>query len=181
MPHLTDEVLLLQLRNEVRNAYDLLYSEYFPSVMKHILQNSGSNEDAEDIFHDTVLIFLQKIRQPEFVLTSSLKTYLFAIARNLWLKKLKKDKQLPTSALPEHVPFVDDYDGTIDSSYKVDILLTRITLHCRRVIKAIFIYRVSMESLMQKMGWKNRHTAANQQYKCIQQMKRERALDPELQ
>jgi hypothetical protein len=26
---------------------------------------------------------------------------------------------------------------------------------------------------MIKMGWKNKHTAANQKYKCIEQIKRE--------
>jgi hypothetical protein len=31
-----------------------------------------------------------------------------------------------------------------------------------------------MSSLMQKMGWKNKHTAANQQYKCLQQVKKQR-------
>jgi hypothetical protein len=50
-------------------------------------------------------------------------------------------------------------------------------MHCRNLIKAIFFYRVSMERLMVKMGWKNKHTAANQQYKCIQQLKRQQALD----
>jgi len=30
-----------------------------------------------------------------------------------------------------------------------------------------------MESLMIQMGWKNKHTADNQKYKCVQQVKKE--------
>jgi hypothetical protein len=31
-----------------------------------------------------------------------------------------------------------------------------------------------MDSLMVKMGWKNKHTAANQKYKCMEQVKKEK-------
>ena len=51
---------------------------------------------------------------------------------------------------------------------------TKITVNCQRILKAIFFYKEPMGSLMQKMGWKNKHTAANQQYKCIQQVKKEK-------
>lgn len=178
MPEMTDDVLIEQLKMNVRGAYDLLYSQYYPVVTAYVRRHSGSQEDAEDIFHDVVLIFLQKIRQPDFVLTSSLKTYLYAVARNLWLKKLRREKRVV------HMADLDEIDSReemaapgVDSSYKVNIWLTRITMHCRRLIKAIFYYHVSMDSLMQTMGWKNKHTAANQQYKCIQQLKREKTLD----
>ena len=55
---------------------------------------------------------------------------------------------------------------------KVSSWLTKITDNCLRILKAIFYYQEPMDSLMKKMGWKNKHTAANQQYKCIQQVKK---------
>lgn len=77
MPGLTEQLLLDQLREEDNAAFRVLYESYFPSTANYIRQNSGDNRDAEDIFQEAVVVLLDKIRQPDFVLTSSLKTYLF--------------------------------------------------------------------------------------------------------
>jgi hypothetical protein len=57
---------------------------------------------------------------------------------------------------------------------KLQTWLGRITENCQQILKAIFFYQEPIESLMEKLGWKNKHTAANQQYKCIQQVKKEK-------
>jgi DNA-directed RNA polymerase specialized sigma24 family protein len=51
--------------------------EYF------ILNNNGRTDDAEDIFQDTMIVLLEKLRQDDFMLTASIKTYIMAIAKNL--------------------------------------------------------------------------------------------------
>ena len=92
MQTLSDNTLLDKLRTEDNSSFGLLYKFYFPSVASYIKQNLGSNEDAEDVFQEAITVLLQKVRQSDFVLTSSLKTYLYAIAKNLWLKRLRDSK-----------------------------------------------------------------------------------------
>ena len=52
--------------------------------------------------------------------------------------------------------------------------LSKITANCQRILKTIFFYNEPMDNLLKKLGWKNKHTAANQQYKCIQQVKKQK-------
>lgn len=178
----SDSILLDKLITEDSSSFELLYKFYFPSVASYIKQNQGNNEDAQDIFQEAIIVLLQKVRTPDFVLTSSLKTYLYAISRNLWLKRLRDNK----------IKFVEinDFDCEMEqfeieqeksNDEKVNSWLTRITENCQRILKAIFYYQEPMSSLMQKMGWKNKHTAANQQYKCIQQVKREKQKEEGLE
>ena len=173
-----DNVLLDKLKNEDNVSFEVLYKFYFPSIATHITRNFGSTEDAEDIFQEAIIVLLQKIRQTDFVLASSLKTYLFAIAKNLWLKRLRDNKLIPIDNFEEYkdqseiVKFELQKEPTKEE--KVASWLTKITANCQRILKAIFFYKEPMGSLMQKMGWKNKHTAANQQYKCIQQVKKEK-------
>jgi RNA polymerase sigma factor (sigma-70 family) len=187
MQTISDNTLLDKLKTEDNSSYELLYKFYFASVASYIRQNLGNNEDAEDIFQEAIIVLLQKVRQSDFVLTSSLKTYLYAISRNLWLKRLRDNK----------IKFVEINDFNIEielfeielfeiereksNDEKVNSWLTRITENCQRILKAIFFYQEPMSSLLQKMGWKNKHTAANQQYKCIQQLKRERQKEEGLE
>src|SRR3712207_199119 len=91
-----DKELLEQLKNEQAAAYHLLYKAYFPSIAYYIRQNKGNMADAEDIFQEAVIVFLGKIRYGNFRLSSSIKTYLHAIARNFWLKRLRDERLIPT-------------------------------------------------------------------------------------
>ncbi|HZG01661.1 MAG TPA: sigma-70 family RNA polymerase sigma factor [Chitinophagales bacterium] len=178
MQTISDRALLENLRNEDNASFEVLYKFYFPSVAAHITQNFGSTEDAEDIFQEAIMVLLQKVRQTDFVLTSSLKTYLFAIAKNLWLKRLRDNKLVPVNDLEKFQrtgePSAFELQPEQTKEEKLASWLTRITENCQRILKAIFFYNEPVGSLMQKMGWKNKHTAANQRYKCLQQIKKQK-------
>ncbi|MFP5041060.1 RNA polymerase sigma factor [Parasediminibacterium sp. JCM 36343] len=180
MQTISDKVLLDNLKNESNASFEVLYQFYFPSVATYISQNFGNNEDAEDVFQEAIIVLLHKVRERDFVLTSSLKTYLFAIARNLWLKKLRDNKLGSIHSLTEVQeivePFTFELQNEPTKEEKVSSWMKNITENCQRILKAIFFYNESMGSLMQKMGWKNKHTAANQQYKCIQQVKKQKSI-----
>jgi len=172
MPGLTEELLLDQLRKEDNAAFRLLYESYFPSTANYIRQNNGDTRDAEDIFQEAVVVLLGKIRQPDFVPSSSLKTYLFAISKNLWLKQLRRDKQYPAKSLLDITDTIFANDDPVNEQ-RLSAWLQKITAHCRQILKAIFFFNEPIDSLMLKMGWKNKHTAANQKYKCIEQVRKE--------
>jgi RNA polymerase sigma factor (sigma-70 family) len=177
MQTVTDDILLVQLKTGDNASFQLLYRFYFPSVASYVKQNMGNREDAEDIFQEAILVLLQRVRQPDFILTSALKTYLYAIAKNLWLKRLRKIKLIlvgePLHDLSESETFSVEINPEKTKEEKITNWLTKITANCQRILKAIFYYQEPVASLMKIMRWKNKHTAANQQYKCIQQVKRE--------
>jgi RNA polymerase sigma factor (sigma-70 family) len=183
MQTISDHSLLDQLRNEDNASFELLYKFYFPAIANYITLNQGNKADAEDIFQESIIVLLQKVRKNDFVLTSSLKTYLFAISKNLWLKRLRDQKLI---SIDDFNQLQNDSDTFSIELYpektneeKLDNWLTKITKNCQEILKAIFQENESMDSLMTKLGWKNKHTAANQQYKCIQQVKREKQKDEE--
>ena len=182
MQTIPDHTLLENLKNGDNASFELLYKFYFPSIAAYINQNCGSTEDAEDIFQEAIIALFQKVQQTDLVLTASLKTYVFAIAKNLWLKKLRDQKRMPAGSPATE----DDQSETFSfelhpepsGEEKITSWLSRITHNCQRILKALFFYREPMASLMQKMGWKNKHTAANQQYKCLQQVRKEKDKEP---
>jgi RNA polymerase sigma factor (sigma-70 family) len=181
MQSISDSAMLTQLEKEDSTSFELLYKFYYPSVATYVTNNRGNAADAEDVFQEAIIILLQKVRQKDFTLTSTLKTYLFAIAKNIWLKKLR-DNKIITVAYFEKVQqtttsFTEEIVAEKTREEKAATWIERITENCQRILKAIFFYQEPMDSLMKKMGWKNKHTAANQQYKCIQQVKKQKDKD----
>ena len=181
MSFMTDNLLLNQLKTGENASVELLYKHHFPSISSYIRKNMGSKEDAEDIFQEAILVLLNKVKQHDFTLTSSLKTYLYAISKNLWLKRLRDNKLISADDLEPYQTESDTFSVELitekSKEEQVHSWLAKITANCQRILNALFMHNESMESVMKKMGWKNKHTAANQQYKCIQQVKREKEKD----
>ena len=90
MPDRTiDELLLEQAGAGDSAAFLEIYERHRDAVFRFAYRLSGSVELAEDITHDS---FLGLLKKPENFIPgrASLRTYLFAAVRNLWLKQLRK-------------------------------------------------------------------------------------------
>jgi RNA polymerase sigma-70 factor (ECF subfamily) len=85
----TDELLLRRAGSGDPGAFLQVYERHRDAVFSFAYRLSGSVELAEDITHDS---FLSLMKKPENFIPSraSLRTYLFAAARNLWLKQIRK-------------------------------------------------------------------------------------------
>jgi RNA polymerase sigma-70 factor (ECF subfamily) len=84
----TDELLLERAGAGDPAAFMKLYERHRAMIFRFSYRLSGSVEAAEDITHDC---FLSLIKKPNNFLPDrgSLRNYLFAAARNLWLKQLR--------------------------------------------------------------------------------------------
>lgn len=175
---LCDQSLIDLLRAGDTRAYEWIYKTHYPSVARFIQRNKGNAGDAEDVFQEAVIVLHQKVSAADFELTSTLKTFLFSIARNLWLKKLRDEKLVAVPedqliALHDSSELATEEPTPLEAQYeRLNAWMTGITGHCQRVINSIYFSNEPMDHLMVTMGWKNRHTAINQKYKCIQQLKR---------
>jgi RNA polymerase sigma factor (sigma-70 family) len=176
--------LIKELQAGNASAYQFLYTNYYPSIAYFIKQNKGNTSDAEDIFQEAVIILHQKLLNPQFHLNATLKTYLYGIAKNLWLKKLRDNKLITTQDEEQLMRLQDqgqegfsEQSGESIQEEQVHAWLAKITGHCQHVLKSIYFEEEPFNHLMASMGWKNKHTAINQKYKCIKQIKKVSAKD----
>lgn len=82
--------LLAALRSGSASAFEDLYRDYYRMAEDLVVRYHGTPEDARDVFQETLFVLVKKIREPDFRLSGKLSTYLYAIIRNIWLKKAGK-------------------------------------------------------------------------------------------
>ena len=87
-PIFTDEELLMGLADGSDDALTQLYRRYFPMVLHFVTSNSGSEDDAKDIYQEALIVVYEKVRAGSLELQCQLKTYLYSVGRRLWLKQL---------------------------------------------------------------------------------------------
>jgi RNA polymerase sigma factor (sigma-70 family) len=167
--------ILTQIRKEENTAFELLYKFYFPSVLYYVQQNSGNKEDAEDVFQEAIIVLLQKSKEPHFTLTSSIKTYLYAISKNLWLKRLRhynlsfyaNIEVFDECALEE----LEEIEEGVSLRDKLTEMIFRLSAGCQRILNLSFWFGDSIETIMKKVGYKNKHTVSSQKNKCLEKMR----------
>jgi RNA polymerase sigma factor (sigma-70 family) len=165
----------LQRRNNA--AYKLLYSFYYPGIEKFIKLNNGSSADADDVFQETIMVLLEKVPKEDFKLTSSIKTYITAVAQNIWLKRLRDTKRLTRLDLNYELEDMTlaEWEQKEEAHIQRNFLqriFERVTRHCVVFLTKTFFSGASREQLMQEMGYKNHHTFDNQKYKCLEQARK---------
>ncbi|WP_276372185.1 sigma-70 family RNA polymerase sigma factor [Chryseolinea sp. H1M3-3] len=165
----------LQSRNNA--AYKLLYTFYYAGIEKFVKQNNGTPADAEDVFQETIMVLLEKVPKKDFVLTSSIRTYITAIAHNIWLKRLRDTRRVTRFELKYELEDMtltewEQKEEKLAERNLLQRIFERLTRHCVIFLTKTFLSGASREQLMEEMGYKNSHTFDNQKYKCLEQARK---------
>jgi len=152
-----------------------IYDSHYPVIEKMVMKNNGNNDDAKDIFQEALIVLIKKVKSNNFALTSSLKTYIYSISRNLWLKKLRDSKPVFVSGESfDEIPS-DESENILEEQHDTALVkkwLLMISDHCRNLIRKMFFENTSLEKIMLFFGYKNKQSAANQKYKCLEQVRK---------
>lgn len=146
-------------------------------IMSMVCSNSGTEQEARDIYQDTVIAFFEKVQQPDFVLTCKIKTYLYAVSRRLWLKQLAEKKRYHGKIeesekfleIEEEMVSIGKREEEFDKMAKALGLLGE---PCRSILEDFYFNDQSMENIRDKFGYTNTDNAKNQKYKCLQRLKK---------
>ncbi len=155
-----------------------LYKKYYNLVLKFVVSNNGSSEAAEDVYQETIVILYEKCREGNFELNCQLQTFIYSVARNLWLKQLKKHGHVSSLKEYHHNEYsetesdVKTHEQKEESIKKMYSSLDELGEPCATLIKDFYIKKLSMEEISDKFGYTNADNAKNQKYKCLQRLKR---------
>ena len=100
MKRLSEEEIIAGLRKRDNRVLQYIYKNSFTPVRQLIVSNAGSDNDAEDIFQEALIIVFKKLKEEqEFQLTAAFTTYIYSISRLLWLKHLRNIKKIEIDPL----------------------------------------------------------------------------------
>ena len=164
------------LKGENNKAFGQLYKAYFGMVNRFVINNNGRTDDAEDIFQDTMIVLLGKLRQDDFQLTASIKTYIMAISKNMWLKRLRTANRETEFTDVLDNKFYNEINLAIENEKtyvdKLQTYMHKITKHCQGLIHDMFFKEKAIEQIQKEYGYSTKHNAQNQKYKCVEQIKK---------
>ncbi|MCC6182408.1 MAG: sigma-70 family RNA polymerase sigma factor [Bacteroidia bacterium] len=155
-----------------------LYKKYYNLVLKYVVNNSGDNQAAADVYQDTIIVLYETVQKPHFQLNCQLQTFIYSVAKRLWLKQLRNKGQLTRLNSEEEDEVVDVSEELTEHLQKeADIKKMNDSLEnlgepCSTLLKDFYVHKLSMEEISEKFGYTNADNAKTQKYKCLQRLKR---------
>jgi RNA polymerase sigma factor (sigma-70 family) len=169
---LTDDARLLDaLREGKEEAMTELFFQNRRAVTSLVVGNNGSDDDAEDILQEALVILWENIRNGKFTYQAKLSTYIYGTAKNLWLRRLARSKkEVP---LPEEEPAsssapasaLDDLIASEETQAIADAM-ARMGSPCKELLLLYYWEERSMEEIAATLHFSGPDTAKSKKYQC---------------
>ena len=175
---LPDSSILQIIRSDKApdEAIRQLYRMQFGIAKAYIKQNNGTDEDAEDIFQEVMLSFIELVKKDKFRGDSSITTFLYAITRNTWLNELKKRGR--SKLRDEKFEKAKDNTGMDVSHYIVHRELKAQLMQvvdslgetCKKILLAFYYDNLAIKDILQTLQYENEQVVRNKKSKCLQHL-----------
>lgn len=175
--YLRDKELLDGLAKNDTSAIEVIYKENFSLIQQMIVQNNGSEDDARDIFQESLIVLYQKAISEDFELNCQLRTYIYSVSRRLWLKRLqtKRIYDTPIDNYEEQVAVEEDVETHEKQDQQYGVMksaLGKIGEPCKSLLEAFYVHNKNMQEISSYFGYTNADNAKNQKYKCLMRLKK---------
>ncbi|HAF28688.1 MAG TPA: hypothetical protein DCG75_06530 [Bacteroidales bacterium] len=179
---LDNKTIVQGIRNQDKEILKSIYSIYFPTIKRFILDAKGSEQDAKDVFQEGIIIIYRKIKEGNINLTSSFKSYIYSVCRFIWMKQLSKERenaeQLDVYLEYEEIPDVrlDEYEK--NEQYKLyQKHFLRLEKECQKLLQ-LFLKNVPLKEIADELGIGSQQYIKRKKYKCKEQLVRYIKSDP---
>lgn len=169
--HFTEQAAAVLANDD--KALETLYTDNFYKTEAFVTANSGTAEEAKDIYQEAFIAAWQNIKAGRFVPQngSSLEAYLFQIAKYKWYDHLKAAKKM--SVVPvEDNSFIETAYNEEEERYieKVQDHFKNLGEPCRQVLTLFYFMKQSMTKIAAAFSW-TEATAKNNKYRCLQRLR----------
>ena len=172
MKRLSDEEILAGLKKRDNRVLQFIYKNNFNPVKQLILHNAGSENDAEDVFQEALIVIFKKIRdEPGFSLNSAFSTYLYSMSRLLWLKHLREIKKIEIDPLNRDMEERIEFEEPLpvqDKDLRMAIYqrtLMKIPEDCQRILQ-LTGQDLSSSEIAEQLGFRSEGYVRKRRHFC---------------
>lgn len=142
-----------------REAFNELISKYHPYIYKFLIKVSKDENLAQDLTQETFIKIIRNIEKFDVHGNARFSTYIVAIARNVYIDYIRKEKKLlPDNCLNENFITGDSWESTeeivIDKMYNEEIIsnLEKLTEEQKLAIRMKYIEGLTLKEIGNALG-----------------------------
>ncbi|MFT6842818.1 MAG: RNA polymerase sigma factor (sigma-70 family) [Psychroserpens sp.] len=176
-----------KLRKGEKELVKSIYDYCYPTISDWIRRNSGSELDSEDVFQEALVATFIKAKDPNFKLSCKVSTFVFSVAKNIWLNRLRTKNRFVSTGTEE----MDQMEGSspelveeivlqIDRQEVYTLHFNKLSTICKEILTQFF-NGVSMTEIAKYHGFDHDSIARKRKFRCKQELISLVEKDPKFQ
>lgn len=148
------------------------YSEHFPSVRTYVLQNSGSAQDAQDVFQEALVATWLNAKQGKLQPESNLGGYVFRIAKNKWLDRVRSAAY--KNEIRVEVERQDHTDNGVDQEARIEHLqhiYAQLDGRCKQILDRFYYEKKDLATIAEELGV-DINSMRTIKYRCMMKLRK---------
>lgn len=188
MIYFSDQSLIQGIRQKKEPAIRYMYKEYFPCILSMVEQNRGVYEDAEDVFQDGLMVLFRKFSKGPRKLDCSVKTFFYAICRNIWMRRLERtgrviyrdDLEVNESTLKYQLREEELREEYLERLRYFQNHFLKLPKDCQQLL-LMFLDKIPLKEIAEAMGVSGVKYIKTRKYACKNLLRKKIMNDPDCQ
>jgi RNA polymerase sigma factor (sigma-70 family) len=164
------EQLIKGIQQRDHKTLSDIYKHYYPLVKGYIIRNGGTENDAKDIFQESLIVVFKLIQAGTLDINTDFGTYLSGIAKRIWLKQIRDGMIHERFVNQSNPETTEDHPSDVELEGELELSLIRKHIlklgeECRKVLM-MSAEGISNEEIAVKLGYKSEKIVRSKKYKC---------------
>jgi len=157
-----------------------IYQSNFIPVKNYIVNNSGNESDAKDVFQEVLIAFFRRLQKEDIEINVTFGTYLFSACKMTWFKKLKRT---PSTDSIEDLQIADNpqIEEELLGERKSSLFqktMNKLGEDCKKVLQYHFAKK-SFKEIADLMEYTGEEYARRKKYLCKKGLMNKIKKDPQ--
>jgi len=167
---LSDKEIIKRIKNNDRTILGDLFITNEGAIASYIKRNGGNDNDVQDLLQEAIIVLWQNINADKFELSAKISTYLFAVAKNMWMAESRRQKKFDHNDIhiEEKATVDNSLDTLIDDQEKkiVRQALDQLESPCKELLLLFYFEERKMAEIAQLLNFANSDVAKAKKYQC---------------
>ena len=170
-----DQYFIEQLKQKNLKTLDKVYLMHKEEFYLFAGKFSISGDDILDVYQDTVISFYENVQNGKLnTLTSSLKSYLFAIGKFKIYRQMEKSKLVVNDELIVH-------SSQETETFEVEVSTKRqkalkeafgsLGSKCKKVLELYYYEGLTLDEIQEFLGYSSKEVLKSQKSRCLKQLR----------
>jgi len=153
-----DQMFIDGLANNDSAVIQAIYKKFVPKVVFFIKNNSGDEDQAQDVIQEVLMLLFNQAKANTLLLTCPFDAYFFLLCKRKWLNELKKTsnkgvtiKEDFASIYESALELVEEAEQFDEKQQLFDMMFQKLGDKCQEVLKLSFTIK-SMEEVAEKLN-----------------------------
>ena len=170
--------LITAIKSNDSVAIKSFYVSNFRKTQSLVLNNSGTEEDATDVYQEAFIVVWNNIKNSTFIPINetAIEGYLFSIAKNKWMDIVRSTRFKKTNnTLNEAILNEEAYEAYQDDVFDLKLKSTmnafkNLGQPCKELLTTFYFEKKSLKDIATLLNIEEA-TARNKKYRCMEKLR----------